>query len=351
MQRLISCLQRRVTRRATTTPKKAPPSPARKPKTATSPGAKPKTASSPAPKITSAPSLEHILVPPTTPINKRTSDVHVGSTTPAFSSSTSLRLTKDSVAWGGSTTFRGTTRSVVSSAVPSPTVSAVSGDAQSPSFNPFQINSSGSTLQRAFFRRRDARDPSPLSLVDLSSRRPKRGATSSPAQSVVGGTSPGNQYQTAREDRIDLFLMWMEDDHLVDIAEKLKRPRILRDFTTNPNAPQWYDQLVAWIARQYHLATYLPAVDSYLASTTSTQGDSPLSRFALIDSLLGESSWDDCLTFAGIERRLMVTFVTINKTAMVDDINNEMEYIKTNTLNPERTLTIRVNHEVEDSEA
>jgi hypothetical protein len=142
----------------------------------------------------------------------------------------------------------------------------------------------------------------------------------------------------------------MEDDHPVEIAEKLKRPQVLRDFTKNPNAPQCYDQLVAWITRQYDLATYLRAVDSCLASTTSIQGDSPLSRFALIDSPLDESSWDDCLTFAQIEGRLMVTFVTINKTVMVDDTDNEIEYIMTNPLNLARTSTIRVKHENEDSE-
>jgi len=134
----------------------------------------------------------------------------------------------------------------------------------------------------------------------------------------------------------------MEDDHPVDIAEKLKSPRVMSDFTKNPNAPQCYDQLVAWITWQYDLATYLRAVDSCLASTTSTQGDSPLSRFALIASPLDESSWEDCLTFAEIEGRLMVTFVTINKTVMVDDTDNEIEYIKTNPLNLERTSTIRV---------
>jgi len=142
----------------------------------------------------------------------------------------------------------------------------------------------------------------------------------------------------------------MEDDHVVDIAEKLKRPRVLRDFTKNPNAPQCYDQLVAWISQQYDLATYLRAVDSCLASTTSTQGDSSLSRFALIDSRLDKSSWDDWLTFAEIEGRLMVTFVTINKTVMVDDTDNEIEYIKTNPLHLEQTSTIRVKQEDEDSE-
>jgi len=113
---------------------------------------------------------------------------------------------------------------VVSSTVPAPTVSAVSRDAQSPRFDPFQINSSGSALQRPFFGRNNARDPSPLSLVDLSSWRLKHGATSSPAQSIVGGTSPGNPYQKAREDRIDHFITWMEDDDTVDIAEEFNRP-------------------------------------------------------------------------------------------------------------------------------
>jgi len=142
----------------------------------------------------------------------------------------------------------------------------------------------------------------------------------------------------------------MEDDPPVDIVEKLKRTRVLRDFTKHPNAPQRYDQLVAWITRQYDLATYFRAVDSCLVNTTSTKGGSPLSRFALIDSPLYESSWDDCLTFAEIEGGLMVTFVTINKTVMVDDNDNEIEYIKTNPLNLERTSTIRVKQEDEDRE-
>jgi hypothetical protein len=92
------------------------------------------------------------------------------------------------------------------------------------------------------------------------------------------------------------------------------------------------------------------AVYSCLASTTSTKGDSPLSRFALIDSPLDESSWDDCPTFAEIEGRLMVTFITINKSVMVDDTDSEIEYIKTNPLNLERTSTITVKQEEEDSE-
>ena len=142
----------------------------------------------------------------------------------------------------------------------------------------------------------------------------------------------------------------MEHKHLVDIAEKLKRPRVLRDFIQNPNTPQCYDEPVAWITRQYDLATYLRAVESYLASIKSTQGDSPLSRFALINSPLDESSWNGCLTFAEIEGRLMMTFVTINKTVMVDNTDKEMQYIKTNPLNLEQTSTIRVKQEDEDSE-
>jgi hypothetical protein len=78
-------------------------------------------------------------------------------------------------------------------------------------------------------------DPLSFPLGDLSSQRPKRGATSALAQAVPGGTSLGNRYQKASEDRIDIFITWIEDDHLVDIAEKLKRPRVVRDFTTNIN--------------------------------------------------------------------------------------------------------------------
>jgi len=44
----------------------------------------------------------------------------------------------------------------------------------------------------------------------------------------------------------------------------------------------------------------------------------------------------------------MVTFVTINKTVMLDDTVNEIEYIKTNPVNMERTLTIGLKEEDED---
>ena len=164
--------------------------------------------------------------------------------------------------------------------------------------------------------------------------------------------APHLEIDTKKPEKTVLIVLitWIEDDHPVDIEEMLKRPRVLRDFTKNPSAPHCYDQLVAWITWRYDLATYLRAVDSCLASTTSTQGDSPLSRFALIDSPLGESSWDDCLTLAEIEGRLIVTFFTMNKTVMVDDRDNEIEYIKTDPLNLEQTLSIGVKQKDDESE-
>jgi hypothetical protein len=57
-----------------------------------------------------------------------------------------------------------------------------------------------------------------------------------------------------------------------------------------------------------------------------------LFRYALIDSSFDESTWDDCLTFSEFQGCVMVAFVTINKTVMVDDTDNEMEYIKANPL-------------------
>jgi len=307
-----------------------------------SPTAKPKTASSPTPTITSTHSIDHILVPPTTPINKCTSVVRVGSTTPTSSRSISFQPRGDSVARGRSATSWGSTRSALSSTILSSLFSAVMGDAWLPRFDPFQMNCSGRAQQRPFSGQNDASDPLPLSLVDLSRRRPKHSATSSPAQSIVGGTSPGNRYQNAREDHIDLLIMWMEDDHPVHCAEPLERPRVPRDCTMNPHAPQCSDQLVTWIAWQYDLATYLRAVDSCLVSTTSTHGNSPLFKFGLIDSPFDETSWDHSLTFTNIERNLMVTFITSDKTVMVDDTNNGLEYIMSNHLNLEWTLTIRV---------
>jgi hypothetical protein len=89
--------------------------------------------------------------------------------------------------------------------------------------------------------------------------------------------------------------------------------------------PQCYNQFVASVTREYHLATSLGAVDSGLVSTSSTQGGSVWPRFALIDSPLDKLSWDNCLTFAKIEGHLMVTFITINRRVMVDDTANEVE--------------------------
>jgi hypothetical protein len=145
--------------------------------------------------------------------------VYIGSSTPAISSVTQLQPRGDWVVLGRSTACRGTTQSVVWSTIPCPPVSAVPGDTQSPTFHTLLINSSGSAYQWLFFRLNDACDFLPLSLVDLNSRGPRRGATTSPAYSVVRGTSPGNYYQNAREHCIDDCVMWMEDDHTVDIAE------------------------------------------------------------------------------------------------------------------------------------
>jgi len=143
----------------------------------------------------------------------------------------------------------------------------------------------------------------------------------------------------------------MEDDHLVDIAEELKWAEASRDFKKNSNVSQCNYQLVAWITPQYDLATYLRAIGSCLASTISTQGDSTLSRFALIESPLDESSLDNCLSFAEIEGPLMVSYVTISKAVMVDETDNEIKYIKTNPLTIEQTSTIRVKQEDGDSES
>jgi hypothetical protein len=47
----------------------------------------------------------------------------------------------------------------------------------------------------------------------------------------------------------------------------------------------------------------------------------------------------------------MVTSVTINKTAMVADTDNEIKYIQTNSLNLERTSTMRVKQDDQGSES
>jgi len=222
VQKLISCLKRRVTWRATITPKNPPSCPTRKSKTATSPSAKLKTAThcTSRMKITPAPSFEHILFTPTTPIEP-TSDVCIGSPTLAIWSSTSLRPMGVWVAWGSTTTSRGTAWSPVSSGIPSLTAPDVSGYALSPMFHPFQINCSGRGLQRPYFKWKDVCNPLPLSLIDYNSRRPICGRISSPAHSALGGSSSGNWYRKAREDHIDFFITLMEDDHPVDIAEQL----------------------------------------------------------------------------------------------------------------------------------
>jgi len=137
---------------------------------------------------------------------------------------------------------------------------------------------------------------------------------------------------------------------VVNMTEKLKRHQVLKDFTRNPNAPQCYDQLVVKITRKYKPATYFSAVDYHLASTTSTQGDRPVYRFALIDSPSDKLSRDDCLMFVNIVRRVVVTFITINETLMVGDSEIEIEYIITYHLNLEQTIIIGVKQEEVASE-
>jgi len=46
----------------------------------------------------------------------------------------------------------------------------------------------------------------------------------------------------------------------------------------------------------------------------------------------------------------METFITIYKTVMEDDTDNEIKYVKTNPLNVERISTITVKQVDEDSE-
>jgi len=329
----------------------APPSHARQLKTAISTTAKPKTASSHTPKRknTSAPLLDHILDTPTTLI-AHTSDVGVRSTTSAISSPVSLWPRRDFVVWGWSTTCRGTTLSVVLSTVPSLKLLEFSRDAHSPRFSPAQMNSSGGGHGWPFLGLNDACEPLPLSLLVLNSRRPKLSASCWPAHTVVGGFSHGKQYQNAREDHIDCCITSMENDHLADIMETFSRAQVLSDFTTNPNTPPWYDQLVTMTTWRYNTTTYLRAVDFCLASITSTQSNSPISKFALIDSPLDELSWDNYLTFVKIENCLTVSFITINKTVMVDDTYSEIQYIITNPLNLKWTWIIRVKQKEEDRE-
>jgi hypothetical protein len=47
----------------------------------------------------------------------------------------------------------------------------------------------------------------------------------------------------------------------------------------------------------------------------------------------------------------MGTFVTMNMTVMVDNTDNEIEYIQTNTLRLEQTSTMRVKQEDDDRDS
>jgi len=46
--------------------------------------------------------------------------------------------------------------------------------------------------------------------------------------------------------------------------------------------------------------------------------------------------------FTEIYDHLSVTFIANNKMVIMDDANNEIEYVKTNLLNLQQTLAIRV---------
>jgi hypothetical protein len=69
-----------------------------------------------------------------------------------------------------------------------------------------------------------------------------------------------------------------------------------------------------------------------------------------MNSPLDKSYWDDCQTLGKIEGHLMATFITIHRMVIEDDSKNEIEYIKTNLLDLERTPTITVKQEEQDSE-
>jgi len=99
----------------------------------------------------------------------------------------------------------------------------------------------------------------------------------------------------------------------------------------NPDASPCWDQLVAWITPYYNPIIYLGAVDPCLANTISSHSGSPLSRVALIDSLLDWLILEDCLAIAEIEYYPLVEFVTINKMDMVDDTHMAIHYM---TINP-----------------
>jgi len=238
MQRLRSCQQRRVTGRATATPKKFPQQSASKSKTAMSLAPEAKTVSSPIPEamITSPSSTAHILATVTTPVND-SSDVRIGSTTPEIPIFAWMEQMGDIVAWVGSPLYDGMTQLAVLAAIQWSMVSVVTEDTQLPGFYRCWTNSTGRPLQRPFFEPNNSCDPLPLSLVDHSSRRARCDPTSSPTHSGVEDTTPGNQYQTAREGHNYHFIMWMEDDHVVGNIAKLKRPRVLRDLIKNTYVP------------------------------------------------------------------------------------------------------------------
>ena len=70
----------------------------------------------------------------------------------------------------------------------------------------------------------------------------------------------------------------------------------------------------------------------------------------MIHSPADQSTWDNYPTYTEIEGHLMVTFSTINKMVNMEKTDNEIEYIKTNTLHLEETLTIWVKPEDNDNE-
>jgi len=156
------------------------------------------------------------------------------------------------------------------------------------------------------------------------------GLTSAAAQSVVGGTSPGNQYQNAGEAHINYCIPWMNEEHPVDVMKEWNKPQIRRNFTPHPNPHLGYNHLVTWITLPYNPTPYLHTVDFCLVSTMSTHGDSPLFRFALIDSRLNLLSSDNNMTFTGNTGCQRVTFNINQTTAMVEDTDNKLKYININ---------------------
>jgi len=184
-----------------------PPSHAKILKTAISTTAKPHTASSHMPnrKISSAPSLDHILETTATLIN-HTSDVGVGSTPSAISSSVSMWPYKDLGVWGWSTTCRDTTLSPALSTLLSPMVVQLSGDGQSPRFTTIQIHSSDRNLKWPLLSLNDACDSLRLSRRDINRRRLKYRASCWLAHFRVWGALSGRWYQNASKDHRNCFI-------------------------------------------------------------------------------------------------------------------------------------------------